>query len=245
MGRLLLFSASPFLKQESWHHLVLCFSLSAQGNVWNTQEFACAFLRVTDTHLDQNLTLFLLQDLDTLSMFWDALLFGFPWRNKGGFQPQDRNIPGRCASSKYPPKAYYPTEEMHVELWLWISEPSSGFSTFSFLPLVRQRWFLEKRGDAAERKVFPKGRIFFLPVGKKNYWNKSLFFPSLHLYIGRQAANPLTYCNTVQQRRQYNNNKREFSVLHTLPASLGVTMSNVLSLFISYFQTYWSAWKER
>lgn len=47
----------------------------------------------THIKLDQNLTLFLLQDLDTLSMFWDALLFGFPWRNKGGFQPQDRNIP--------------------------------------------------------------------------------------------------------------------------------------------------------
>lgn len=59
---------------------------SVQGSVWNTQELACPFLRVIDTHFDQNLTLFLLQDLNTLSRLWDALLFGFPWRNKAGLQ---------------------------------------------------------------------------------------------------------------------------------------------------------------
>lgn len=64
----------------------------------------------------------------------------------------------------------------------------------------------------------------------------SFFVP--HLYIGRQADNPLTYCNIVQQRRQYNNIIWEFNVLHTVAASLGVTVSNVLSLLISDFQTY-------
>lgn len=80
MGRLLLllFKSFPEARELAQVHLHFSLSSHCPGECLKYSRVCLYFLRVTDTRFDQNLTLVLLQDLNTLSRLWDTLLFGFP-----------------------------------------------------------------------------------------------------------------------------------------------------------------------